>query len=132
MREIKFRAWISKAKLMLRVTDIDFEDKSIGCQDNSSQWSDHECLIMQYTGLKDKNGVEIYEGDITNEGAVRWYDNLTFDGDGSSHAGFYFDCGWDDYSELNYHLGFAKHDNIEVIGNIHENPELMKGVNDEP
>ena len=119
MREIKFRAWISKAKLMLHVTDIDFEDKSIGCQDNSSQWSDHECLIMQYTGLKDKNGVEVYEGDVVSiQGvyqmnfAIEWgtFGWELFDG----KRGILYDAH-DEY------IAGAK-----VIGNIHENPELMK------
>ena len=120
MREIKFRAWVSKAKLMLRVTDIDFEDKSIGCKDNATQWNDYEYLIMQYTGTKDVNGVEIYEDDIVSiQGAyqtnfaIEWssFGWVLFDGnEGILH---------DEQDEF---ITGAK-----VVGNIHENPELMKG-----
>ena len=124
MREIKFRAWVSKAKLMLRVTDIDFEDKSIGCKDNATQWNDYEYLIMQYTGLKDKNGVEIYEGDVvtlrgqaqgTNKGVVIFSPSATK---------FAVRVRRNGYRKNETHLvSLLK---CKVIGNTHENPELMK------
>ena len=72
---------------------------------------------MQSTGLKDKNGTEIYEGDIVKNiydeiYVVKWFD-----------AGFHLEekyNGGFDYFEL--HFG----DNKEVIGNIYENPELLE------
>ncbi len=86
-----------------------------------------ECIIIrQFTGLTDKNGKDIYEGDITNEGVVKWFNDLHWDGGGSRHSGFYFDISYMAAmdNELEYHVGFDK--NIEVLGNIWENPELVK------
>jgi hypothetical protein len=105
MREIKFRAWVESEQRMTKV----FELGSILC-DN------HGCdLLMQYTGLKDKNGREIYEGDILLDNAkiarvVKWGDDL---------ACFMVDikeCTNDDYLYACL-LGV-------VIGNIYENPDL--------
>ena len=86
--------------------------------------------IMQYTGLKDKNGKEIQEGDIVSindkKYIVKWFNKLTWDS-GCLHPGFYFK-GFDetfDYKEvvdLDYHTSFH---NIEIIGNIYENKELV-------
>ena len=82
---------------------------------------------MQYTGLKDKNGVEIYERDIIiTDGYVYevfYHLSLGWDGGGSCHPGFYLKGRAEkideDYSELDYHIGF---DDCEVIGNVYENP----------
>ena len=66
MREIKFRFWNKQEKKMLFDTDclVVFENKVAeldGCME--WDWYYDDCEVMQYTGLKDKNGVEIYEGD---------------------------------------------------------------------
>ena len=113
MRKIKFRAWIKEDKEMVEVYNINFVESTI----NDNLFGFDDVILMQYTGLKDKNGKEIYEGDIVknviNGSILRvefgtW--GITFiNGEGQSV-----------FPKNNGKL------ELEVIGNIYENPELLE------
>ena len=67
MREIKFRAWDKNNQRMVQCEQIWMEERIITYQGNCKIGFDN-CEVMQYTGLKDGNGVEIFEGDILSDG----------------------------------------------------------------
>lgn len=120
-REIRFRAWDSQAEQMVawfQVAQVPFDDAI-----------EQGAILMQYTGLKDKNGVEIYEGDICNVtktsiidnrhvAEVRWQTNV-------ARVAFVIDYHNDD-GKLFYGYHELNHESIEVIGNIYENSELQE------
>ena len=78
--------------------------------------------IMQYTGLKDKNGIEIYEGDI-----VRWNNKIGYIGFLKQEMGYCIILKDTDFrlGHRNIGSGYDFNADIEVIGNIYENPELI-------
>lgn len=126
-REIKFRAWEKPDE------SVSFQGKmhyDVQDQTYFNDWlysNDYE--VMQYTGLKDKVGKEVYEGDIvkgfSGNGVVEFFDNLNWDSGGSVHSGFWCKewCEYKDPGSLSYHDGFG---DCEVIGNIYENPNLLE------
>lgn len=122
MREIKFRAWDIEEKYMFPIDTISFPVGGISVYGPGvgGGWSkvngDHhkETIILeQFTGLRDKNGKEIYEGDIIS---------------GASNLGIgIVTWNYNSWVLINHFLDAdAMLDDGEVIGNIHENPELVK------
>lgn len=139
MREIKFRAWYDNKMWYLAKLDLWGDPDQTTC-DLAPYLPKYEelydiCLsdviLMQSTGLKDKNGIEIYEGDIVRS---NWYDydnnaykkkgEVIFVGAQSVIAydsKFVLETGEIEYDA--HSLSYAE--NPEVIGNIYENSELL-------
>lgn len=128
MRDIKFRCWDTENKEMLEVQELDYEDSYNGQpMIRTTMYSDYfdteDMILMQYVGLKDKNGKEIYEGDIIK---------ICAEGLGGEAIG---KIVYDEYDlafvlrneveELSECLWYAEQQ-LEVIGNIYDNPELLR------
>lgn len=139
-REIKFRAWDGEEMVMLTNSGLqyyDFEGSySLGFTVDGYDgfWAHEQCKgateraskfhIMQYTGLHDKNGKEIYEGDVCafyNKYNKTDYKRVVRYCPMLACFGLY-----PDMTEVwNYESDWIKIINIEVIGNIYESPELL-------
>ena len=130
MRDIKFRCWDTENKEMLEVQELDYEDSYNGQpMIRTTMYSDYfdteDMILMQYVGLKDKNGKEIYEGDIVKFrfkddreefpdliGYIEYQTTFTAFIIMSNQGSFKIDI-----TEIKF---------IEVIGNIYKNPELLE------
>ena len=119
MREIKFRAWCPERRMMCNVVSINFIEKTMTVvyPDNHGFTDEIRAVkLMQYTGLKDKNGKEIYEGDIVNNNDFVWSIYAT-----EAH----YCMATDGKKTDNDHLFINEAQHCEVIGNIYDNPELL-------
>jgi uncharacterized phage protein (TIGR01671 family) len=112
-RTIKFRAWDVKQGKMEHWDSINQLYDNIFWDMIKREFMP----LMQFTGLKDKNGIEIYEGDILKDhGIVAWNDvELCWSR---------IDLNWNDRRE--WHELDSLTSPMEIIGNIYENPELLK------
>ena len=146
-REIEFRAWLKNDKVMtgkvLQITDnpsvqyIKFDkiENWKGNQLNNPTFADlRDVVLMQYTGLKDKNGSKIFESDIVeikrvkikrNKNKNTFIDKVIYN---NELCGFRFEGLADDY--LDFYDWLNEGAELRVIGNIYENPELLGVEND--
>lgn len=131
MREIKFRAWLKEERKMVNVETL-FIGINRLCFGNSKTedlfFRDFEEVeLMQYTGLKDKSGKEIYEGDIVlvkPGGVSTWYKTVVEFKEGAFIASL---IDGEDYIYI-FNRGFDSND-FEILGNVYENPELLEENN---
>lgn len=142
VRDLKFRAWDKENKDMTYGVDLQFDSngklsflrhnnwQGDGEPEENVNWDGiapiEEFVLMQYTGLKDKNSKDVYEGDIVKDFygkilRIDWADKwarymLSYDGQ------------WCQYYLEDYHNNKTDYlaQSMEVIGNIYENPELLK------
>lgn len=143
-RIIKFRAWdkdeekmdhnigLVGNRILFEYGDIESDDSSVEAISyvDIDEHNEKYFEIMQYTGLKDKNDKEIYEGDIVDyPDASRCGESYDYD--------CYINRGIVEYDldSMSYHFtnretvdmeDICIKDEVEVIGNIYENPELLK------
>ena len=128
MREIKFRAWdkvlfdITKGNRMFEVYGLNISTNYVSAYKETGDEVIHDlrdCILMQYTGLKDKKGKEIYEGDIIklahgHNGIIEF------------QKGCFVVAMKGENNYCYCELKFYSPEHREIIGNIYENSELLE------
>lgn len=118
----RFRAWLKKDKEMIDVEEINFNNGEFDFIGDAITWmcKGNDCVLMQSTGLKDKNGKEIFEGDVVKlakdvYSEPAYYEIVRHRGGAYRLESKRYGC------EL-----WLRHTDCEIAGNIWENPELLE------
>ena len=128
MREIKFRAWDKEHKRWTNYSIADdlprFYDKHTGCWKTDKEGK--RFILSQYTGLKDKNNREIYEGDVIKAiSFARWIGVVEYSDENSA---FIFDDLDKKYRGDSIVFMSQFDQGFKILGNIYENPGLLEEV----
>lgn len=151
MREIKFRAWDKTEKDMFTIAELGFENNLVysirrrGFTSTGGMFTypkNDNVVLMQYTGIKDKKGIEIFEGDIVRILYTDWASQSDYSISLEEYKKSISKIGKIEWNEDGYwclNFGVSKygddsigglhegtHGEKEIIGNIYENPELLK------
>jgi len=123
MREIKYKAfyrfeWYNVEELKITKSGKIHPTKFIDYDFIPD--SEHVKCVVQYIELKDKNGKEIYDGDIVTHEAHETKSKIIF------HEKYISFCGQDTYLDKYYFFQKMDEKNLEIIGNVYENSELLK------
>ena len=118
----KYRAWFKKDKEMIDVEEIHFYNGEFDFIGDAITWmcKSNDCVLMQSTGLTDKNGKEIYEGDVVKMvknvySEPTYYEVVRHRGGAYRLESKQYGC------EL-----WLRHTDCEIAGNIYENPDLLE------
>jgi len=121
MKEIKFRAWDNENEKMMKVSSLHLENKEISVKGNGTFHFFRMQDLMQYTGVKDKNGKEIYEKDIVScnkyKNIVVFFENGCFKVRYPKNDTTNIICTLDTFLEKY---------KCKISGNVYENPELLE------
>jgi len=124
MKELKIKAWLKKEKKMVSIIGIDFNYEYIRYTEDDNLFnSDYKVAefkdieLLQFTGLKDNGGQELYEADVIkfNDGVDDIYGLISYDDEDGTYRV--------SYENITEHLSEREGD-FEIVGNIFENPQL--------
>ncbi len=129
MREIKFRAWLKKEKIIVDVLELIHNGRvGISVQDSGPFIRQPEEIeLMQFTGLKDKNGNDVYEGYIFKciydfDGCSKHLNEIAWS---DKTARFYLKPHGEDCHQPAVEIDVHDMTRMEIIGNIYQNPDLI-------
>ena len=124
MKEFKMKAWLKREKKMVAIIGIDFNYEYIRYTEDSNLFNENyktaefkDIELLQFTGLKDNGGQELYEADVIkfNDGIDDIYGLISYDDEYGAYRV--------SYENITEHLSEREGD-FEIVGNIFENPQL--------